>query len=644
MLRVMLPILVLVGVLGLAIAGDRPEPRADFTFINKGDVATLDMQRMSWLQDLRVGRLLFEGLVAQDVFDPDYRIIPAAAERWELSDDRLTYTFHLRRESRWSNGAPVVASDFVFAWRRLLLPDTGADYIRQFQLVKGGEAFTQWRLRALADAATGAGPTGDELWKLTLDAFERLVAITSVDDLTLRVTLEQPAPYFLDLLAMPPFFPVYPALVSQYERVDPTSGRLIIESGWTKPGHLVSNGPFTLTAWRFKRDMRLEANPNHRMFKSLAIRTISIPTVDDANAMILAYRSGAADWVTDVVASYRGDMYEQKLAFIREHQAEYDAMKSEGIDEIEIARRLPDDPRNHLHVFPVFGTYFYNFNCSAKLADGRPNPLADPRVRRALAMMIDKRAIADGVRRVGEPVARTLIPPGSLAGYASPSGLPCISDMRTTADRDALIARARSLLADAGFPDPSKMPAVSMLFNKDGGHDLIAQSIASDWQRYLGLPVFLEQKEIKIFREELKNKNYMTSRGGWYGDYGDPTTFLDPHRTGDENNDRNYSNPVYDDLLRRAAAESDADIRAALLSRAESMLVDEDLPAVPLYHYCNIFLFNAHKISGINSHPRQTQLVFLVDILGDGKGTDIPLSTPPRSGSAGDPDSGGLPR
>src|SRR5690606_18248988 len=126
--------------------------------------------------------------------------------------------------------------------------------------------------------------------------------------------------------------------------------------------------------------MRLEANPLHRSFSTLAIHSISIPTVDDANAVVLAYRAGAAEWATDVAALYRGDMFDQKLAFIREHQAEYDALKAQGLDEIEIARRLPDDPRNHLHVLPVFGTQFYNFNCSPRLADGRPNPLADKRV------------------------------------------------------------------------------------------------------------------------------------------------------------------------------------------------------------------------------------------------------------------------
>ncbi len=634
MLRVLIPILLLILALGLALAGDKPAPRADFTFINKGDVATLDLQRMSWMQDLRVGRLLFEGLVQQDVFDQDYAIIPAAAESWSVSDDGLVYTFHLRDNLKWSNGQPVRASDFLYAWRRLLLPDTGADYVRQLQLIKGAEAFTQWRLNALAQAAKEAAPTGPDagqaLWAETLAKFDELVHARAPDDRTLIVTLEHPAPYFLDLLAMPPFFPVYPPLVSQYERVDPVTGRLIIESGWTKPGHIVTNGPFLLKTWRFKRDMRLEANPLHRLYDSLAIRSIAIPTIDDANAIVLAYRSGAADWVTDVVAPYRGDMYAQKLAFLREHQAEYDALKSQGIDEIQIARLLPDDPRNHLHILPVFGTYFYNFNCSPRLADGRPNPLADARVRRALAMMIDKRAIAEGVRRVGEPVARTLIPPNSLAGYTAPAGLPCISDMTTPADRDALIARARALLAEAGYPDPSSMPAISILFNKDGGHDLIGQSIASDWQRTLGIPVIIEQKEIKIFREDLKNKNYMSSRGGWYGDYGDPTTFLDPHRTGDENNDRNYANPVYDDLLRQAASEADPEARLALLRRAEVMLVEEDLPAVPIFHYCNIFLFNAHKVSGINAHPRQTQNAYLVDILGDGKGPDTPRATPPR--------------
>ncbi|MBX3362146.1 MAG: peptide ABC transporter substrate-binding protein [Phycisphaeraceae bacterium] len=630
MLRAFVPILLLIVALAISLAGDRPTPRADFTFINRGEVNTLDLQRMSWMQDLRVGRLLFEGLVQQDVFDPDYAIIPAAAESWRVTEDGLVYTFHLRDNLKWSNGKPVRASDFLFAWRRLLLPDTGGDYVRQLQLIRGAEDFTNWRLEALAQAARGDGPTGSELWADTLAKFDELVHARAPDDRTLIVTLDHPAPYFLDLLAMPPFFPVYPPLVSQYERVDPITGRLIIESGWTKPGHIVTNGPFLLKTWRFKRDMRLQANPLHRLYDTLAIRTIAIPTVDDANAMVLAYRSGAADWVTDVVAPYRGDMYQQKLAFIREHKAEYDALKSQGLDEIEIARRLPDDPRNHLHVLPVFGTYFYNFNCSPRLADGRPNPLADARVRRALAMMIDKRAIAEGVRRVGEPVARTLIPPDSLAGYTAPAGLPCISDMHTQADRDTLIAQARSLLAEAGFPDPSKMPAISILFNKDGGHDLIGQSIASDWQRHLGIPVNIDQKELKIFREDLKNKNYMVSRAGWYGDYGDATTFLDINRIGDENNDRNYQNPAYDDLLRHASLEPDPHARLDLLQRAEAMLVEDEFPMVPLFHYCNIFLFNAHKISGINAHPRQTQNVYLIDILGDGKGPDTPRSTPPR--------------
>lgn len=630
MLKLLLPLLLLIGALVLAVAGDRPAPRADFTFINKGDVATLDLQRMSWLQDMRVGRMLFEGLVAVDVFSRDYRVIPAAAERWEISPDGRTITFRIRENARWSNGEPLRASDFIFAWRRLMLPDTGADYSRQAHFIRGASAFFDWRIRALADAAAGRGPTGSELWSLTLAAFNDLVGLSAPDDRTLIVELERPTPYFLDLCAMPPFFPVYPPLVSQYERPDPATGRLIVESGWTKPDRLVSNGPFNLVTWRFKRDMRFEANPHYWNADALNVRTVSIPTVDDANAMILAYKSGAADWVTDVVAPYRGDMYQQKLDYLAEHADLYASLKAQGLDEIEIARRMPDDPRNHLHVLPVFGTHFYNFNCSPRLADGRPNPLADPRVRRALSLVVDKQAIADRVRRVGEPVARTLIPPGSLPLHESPAGLPCISDAATDAERDAIVAQARELLAEAGFPDPSAMPTISILFNKDGGHDLIAQAIASDWQRWLRVPVLLEQKEIKIFREDLRNKNYMVSRAGWFGDYGDPTTFLDPHRTGDDNNDRAYSNPVYDALLAEADNELDPERRAAILSRAEAILVNEDLPALPLFHYCNIFLFNAHKVSGLNAHPRQTQMISLVDILGDGVGADVPLSTPPE--------------
>lgn len=615
MWKLLAPFLVLVGAVALSVLSDSPRRPADFTFINRGDLSTLDIHRMSWLQDLRLGRALYEGLVRNDVFSPDYRIVPGVAERWDISADGKVYTFHLRANAKWSNGSPVRAQDFVYAWRRAILPDTASDYIKYFQLIRGAREFGDWRQAALKVFRPGVHDAA-ALWQETLRRFDESVALRADDDHTLRVELVRPTPYWLDLCAFVLFYPMYPPLVDQYESVDPASGRLRTDAGWTKPPAIVSNGPFRLVEWRFKRDLRLEKNQHWWNAGSLNIDSIAMPTIEDPSATVLAFDSGAVDWVSDVTPSYRGDMVQAKADFYREHQAEVDAMRAAGLDPVEIDRRLPRDPRANIHTFPTFGTYFYNINCRPKLEDGRDNPFADKRVRKAFAMALDRRHIADDIRRIGEPPAVTLIPPGSLPGYASPRGLEYNPDA------------ARRLLAEAGYPGGAGFITVEILFNKDGGHDIIAQAVARDWEKNLGVHVSLQQREFMAFRTDLKQHNFMTCRAGWFGDYNDPTTFLDINRTDDGNNDRGYSSPRFDALLDGANNEADPGARLRLLEQAESLIVDDDLPLIPIYHYSQVYLFDAHRLSGISSHTRQEQCLYLIDILGDSKGSDKPLAMP----------------
>lgn len=626
--RIFVPIVLLVAIVVAVIATDRPSPRADFTFINRGDVATLDVQKASWMQDLRVIRMLFEGLVKNDIFDPEYAIRPAVAERWEISGDGRVYTFFLRADAAWNVGGaavPVTAQDFVYAWRRGILPDTASDYAGQFQLIRGAKAFADWRTAQLDEI--GAMPDSAEkrdrargLWPLTEQKFKEMVGIRAVDDRTFRVELERPTPYFLDLCAFAVFYPVYPPLVSQYELPDPLTGRLDQQPGWTMADQIVCNGPFRLAEWRFKREVRLEKNEHYWNRDSIAIDSISIPSNEDPNSQVLAFSSGAVDWVSDVTPPYRRFIVADKLAFYAEQREAYESMAAQGLDPVEIDRRLPPDPRKNIHTFPAFGTYFLNFNCLPKLVDGRDNPFADPRIRRAFVMALDKERIVTKVRGTGERVATTLIPRDSIAGYQSPVGLPY--------DPDA----ARALMAEAGYPDGKGFITVEILFNKDSGHDLIAQAAAKDWQENLGVQVLLAQKEIKVFRNDLKNQNFMISRAGWFGDYGDPTTFLDLNRCEDGNNDRKYCSPRYEELMDRAATEGDAARRLAILSEAERIIVEEDLPLIPIFQYVQVYLFDPHRVSGISSHPRQQQDLYLVDILGDGKGSDVHLALPPGGG------------
>jgi oligopeptide transport system substrate-binding protein len=628
MYKLLVPFALLAAMVAASVLSDRPLPRADFTFINRGDVTTLDLQRMSWMQDIRAARIVFEGLVRNDVLTWEYAPVPAAAERWELSEDGLRYTFHLRENGRWSNGEPVKASDFVFAWRRALLPETASDYTGMVQLIRGGTAFFEWRQQAVAEFAAGKSEasSADDLWVRTLEAFDRLVGVHALDDRTLQVDLEAPVPYFLDLCAMPVLMPVYPPLVSQYETIDQKTGRVESRHDWTKPPLIVSNGPFVLTQWRFKREMRFEKNPLYWDKDSVNIDTISIPSIEDPNAALLAYNSGTVDWVSDVTVPYRGDVLARKMEFYAEHRTQYEALKAQGLDQFEIDRRLPPDPRNTIHPIPTFGTYWYNFNCKPRLSDGRENPFHDARVRRAFAMAVDKQAIVDQVMRIGNPVATTIIPRNSIGGYQSPKGVAYDP------------AGARTLLAEAGYPGGQGFITVDILFNKDAGHDKIAEVIARNWEENLGVKTSLAMKEVTVVRDDLKNANYMVSRAGWYGDYADPTTFLDLNRSWDGNNDRKYKSPVYDKLLEDAAKESDPQARMRLLEEAERIIMDEDLPMVPLFQYVTLYMFDPHKVAGLNCQPRTDQYIPLIDMLGDGKGRDLPRPMPvlpPVPGGAG---------
>ncbi|MDX9911302.1 MAG: peptide ABC transporter substrate-binding protein [Phycisphaerales bacterium] len=626
MARLILPLLVVLALLGALILIDPPEERADLVFINGNDVTTLDVTRMSWIPDMRAADLLFEGLVRNDVLSTGFDVIPAAAESWTISDDRTRYTFTLRADAKWSNGEPVRAADFVYAWRRGMLPDTVADYAAWFLLVRGGQAFFDWRTSALDQyaarpASERTQDAADALWAETLQRFDESVGLRARDDRTLEITLERPVPYFLDLIALPVFCPVYPALVSRYEIPAADTGRLELRQGWTKPPEIVGNGPMKLTRWRFKRDLRFEKNEHYWGRDTITLDTILMLSTEDPNAQVLAMNSGTADWLSDVTPPYRGDMLAERRAFHAEHAAEYERLVAEGLPQYEVDRLLPPDPRKHVQSVTVFGTYFWNFNCKPELPDGRENPFHDARVRRAFAMAIDKRSITEDIRRLGEQVATTLTPPGSIGGYQTPAGVAFDP------------AGARALLAEAGYGPDAKGGArefpviVELAFNKDSGHDLVAQAIARNWQEHLGVKTRLVQKELKVYREDLKNANYMTSRAGWYGDYGDPTTFLDLSYSTDGNNDRKFASPEIDRLLDAARAELDPDARTRILEEVERILMDEELPMVPIFHYAQLYMFDPERVTGVSAHARTRQLVAWFDVLGDGKGDDVPRST-----------------
>ena len=546
-----------------ASSGSAPGGPRPFTFISGAAVDTLDPQGTSWLIDFRIIECLFEPLLK--VHPEDMALHPATAASWETSDDGLVYTFLLRPDARWSNGDPVRASDFVYAWRRAILPDSAADYSGLFFCIKGAKDFFDFRVEQLkhyamiADrGAGGSVEAAQSTWQLAQEEFARGVGIEAVDERTLRVTLAQPTAYFPELCAFATLMPVHEASASEAVSLDPKTGALISESGYfSNPERLVGNGAYVLRQWLFKEKIVLDPNPHYWGRGSVRNGGIVQHVVESETAALLRYEGGDVDWLPDVPTAS------------------------------DMAADLVGSGRGDVHAGPAAGTYFYMFNC-APTVGGRPNPLADARLRRALSMAVDRRMLVERVTRMHQPVARAFVPPGAIPGYEPPV------EAGATFDPDA----ARALLIEAGLADGRDLTGLSILYNTEGAHERAAQAIKRMWEDHLGIVVTLEGVEKSRFRQRRRSGDFTIARGGWFGDYRDPTTFLDMFRVDDGNNDAKYDNAGYDALLGRAAVEVDRAKRLLMLRDAETVILREQ-PIMPIYQYTNLDLFDPARVSGL---------------------------------------------
>jgi len=587
-MRLVLPLVLLVGLLIATVALDAPEPPADLTtgYIS---LETLDPQMMRAAYDIRVGYAAFQGLCT---YDPaDFTVQPGVAESWTVSDDGLTYTFHLRDDAKWSDGRPVTADDFLTAWRLALLPDTAPPYAEFLHAMKGAAAYAEATQRSLD--AVNAAPADQ---RRTLaeqrvaelpELFAATVGVASPDPHTLVVQLERPLPYFLDLVATWPYFPVPAHVIGQATAINPGTWMYQRDPNWIKPGRIVCNGPYVPTRWRFKSELVLRANPHYHAADTVKSESVRMIWFSDELAMFNAYESGVLD------VMFGAGPLDFAAELVEAHRA--------GL-------------RNDVHGFGAFGTYYYSYNCRPELPGGRPNPFADPRVRRAFSLVIDKRALVEQVTRLRQDVSSVFVPPGSIAGYESPTGLPCVSDAESPGQRAAMIDRARRLLADAGYPDGEGLQIIAMSHNTGGGHELVAQAMKSMWETHLGVTVSIDQQEWKIFLRQRKTGDFMIARSGWFGDYGDPSTFLDLFQSDNGNNDTGHSDARYDRLLAEAATELDPQKRMTLLSDAERYLLNQRVPMLPLYQYKIIHLFDPDRVAGVSTHPRNLQMFQHIEV------------------------------
>jgi len=362
------------------------------------------------------------------------------------------------------------------------------------------------------------------------------------------------------------------------------TGRFRQQYFWARPETLVCNGPFQLDSWRYKRDLLLTKNPFYQSRHEIKLDSIQAITISDPNTAVLAFEAGEIDWLNGVNVDYQADMLLQKER----------------------------GQRDTIHAFPTFGTDFFSFNCRSALNNGSINPFHDPLVRRAFVYATDREAIVMHATRLQEPVVTSIVPPDSLQGYERVHGL----SFNPT--------KASESLAGAGWVDRdgdgileneagNPFPPIDLLYTTNTPrYKWIALELRDQWKKYLGVDVKLRGTDNKFFSADLRRGNFMIARGRWYGDYGDPTTFLDIFRSDNGNNDRGYVNPDIDAALDAAMWETDPAKRMQMLHDVEQTLFQEEVPMIVICQLMQLYMYDPEKIHGLTSHPRLVQQLWRI--------------------------------
>ncbi len=668
---------------------------------------------------------LFEGLTG---YGPDAEIVPAAAQRFDKTDDSLYYRFHLREDGRWSDGKPVTAHDFEYAWKRALDPTTASLSAVNLYWVKNGELFNQGKLltakedtdvreqasagakqvasfpkggavrvlsrspvrvstaipafgalpegvtgvsydapnpkkklpeklsvffdrdkKELAPDPTQALPEGDydvvamkgatscngdrdhffELvardgsgkrgvlpgcmlsaskaegqWMLvarwdavpTFDPNKRieanpdapplgfvsasafgadtsLLGVRATSDLTLEIEAEYPVPYMLDVLRAAVTYPVRKDVVEPFkERGEPDM--------WTRPETLVNNGPYVVSDWRFRYEIRMKRNPHHRYHDKLKIHEIVWLAVESYVSTMNLYKAGEIDFI--------GDNASLPPAYLPFLSAKKDFERREYL-----------------------ATYWYELNTKVP-------PLDNVKVRQALNLAIDKQQLVDKITRGGQIPATHFVPNFTQGGYAeevareaqSPAG-----DMFASKDRQFDPEHARALLSEAGYPVVGEagsrraegLPSIEVLYNTSEAHKAIAVAIQSMWKEHLGVSVSLRNEEWHVMQKNVRDGNFQVVRYGWIGEFDHPQTFMDTFMAKSPANKTGWSSQRFEELIGKARTTADSATSMRLYRAAERIISDE-VPKIPLYFYTKVTLIKPY-VKGFHFNQRNQHMI-----------------------------------
>lgn len=509
-----------------------------------GDVPSLDPGLATDTSSIQVIQMTNIGLT--HLLETDIRLVPGMAETWDISEDGLTYTFHLRPDIPWVrwNGEEVVkvqscpdeagatkdrlvtAHDFEYGIKRALAPETASDYayVLAFAIKGAGEY-------------NGGEGTADD------------VAVKAIDDTTLEMTFLEDAAYNANIAGLWTAHAVPSWIIDGDDCTEARGDR------WTEPGFYQTFGPFALKEWIHDSTLTIVKNP---------------------------YWPGTADIPQPKLDEVQYFMLDEVPAF-----AEYEAgnLDAVAVPSADLDRVKADPVMSAEYVTaPVLCTYVYGFNTKAPFVD-------DVRVRRALSMAVDRQGLIDAVLKAGQQPAQWFSRPGLVAAPTMAD----YPDLGIKYDPVAAKAELDAYLAEKGITTADM--DITLMFNTSSGHQKIAEAVQAMWKTNLGLDVKVTNQEWKVYLETLRSTNSpQVFRYGWCQDYPDANNFIrevfifggaqNPSTGGGIN--WGPGDPQYDDwaaLLLEAVKERDPQKRTDMYAQAEETLVDGFAGIIPLYWY-----------------------------------------------------------
>lgn len=456
--------------------------------------------------------------------DSNNNVQGGMAESWDISEDGLIYTFHLRTNAKWNDGEPVTAHDFEYSWKRAVDPNVAAEYSYMMEIVKNAKDINEGR------------------------ADYNNLGVRALDDYTFEVILENPTAYFLEFISSTGvFMPVRRDIIETYGEE------------WTlSPETYIGNGPYKMTERLIDQKLTFSINTNYYSKEDQMAEEITFILMSDPNTAIAGLKNGTVHF-----------------SALEPPAAEIETLKSEG----------------YVSANNALGTYYLELNITNFA-------LRDKRVRQALALAIDRNYIVENVTRGGQIPAGAFVPTqvrGLNGTFRSES-----RDYIDVNNYEANIEKAKSLMAEAGYPNGENYPILELKVSP-GIYTLVGEAIQQMWKDNLNVSVQLIQEEFPITLQSLIEKDYQLSRMGWTGDYNDPMTMLDVMISYGGINHSGFSNSNYDRLILTAKQSPDNRVRMDAMMQAESILMDE-MPIIPLYYRADALMISP-KLKGAVLNP-----------------------------------------